>query len=95
MNFFNRVRCMIHKEFLSNVKDPKTRLIIIVPVIVQSLLFGYAATFNLERVPYALLDLSHSESANNFLAKLEGGGVFQRVKNLASTNEIAEARLCL
>ncbi len=91
MNFFNRVRCMIHKEFLSNVKDPKTRMIIIVPVIVQSLLFGYAATFNLERVPYALLDLSHSESADNFLAKLEGGGVFQRVKNLASTNEIAEA----
>lgn len=89
--FLLKVKCMIRKEFLSTVKDPRTKTILIVPVIMQSLLFGYAATFNLERVPYALLDLSRSETSNDFVAKLEGGNIFQRVRTLHSTNEIAEA----
>eukprot|EP01032_Pedospumella_encystans_P023223 gene23223-26290_t len=38
---------MCHKEFLAVVKDPKTRAILFVPALVQSLLFGYAATFAL------------------------------------------------
>ena len=82
---------IIRKEFLSTVKDPRTRAILIAPVIVQSMLFGHAATFNLEKVPYALLDLNRSETSTNFIAKLEGGGVFQRVKNLGNSNEIAAA----
>ena len=89
--FLLRIKMLIRKEFLSTVKDPRTRAILIAPVIVQSMLFGYAATFNLEKVPYALLDLNRSETSTNFIAKLEGGGVFQRVKNLGNSNEIAAA----
>ncbi len=89
--FLLRIKMLIRKEFLSTVKDPRTRAILIAPVIVQSMLFGHAATFNLEKVPYALLDLNRSETSTNFIAKLEGGGVFQRVKNLGNSNEIAAA----
>ncbi len=89
--FLLRIKMLIRKEFLSTVKDPRTRAILIAPVIVQSMLFGHAATFNLEKVPYALLDLSRSETSTNFIAKLKGGGVFQRVKNLGNSTEIAAA----
>ena len=73
------------------MKDPRTRAILIAPVIVQSILFGHAATFNLDNVPYALLDLSRSKISTEFVSKLEGGGIFQRVLTLSSTNEIAKA----
>ena len=89
-NFFLRVKWLIWKEFLSTVKDPRTRAILIAPVIVQSILFGHAATFNLDNVPYALLDLSRSKISTEFVSKLEGGGIFQRVLTLSSTNEIAQ-----
>lgn len=89
-NFFLRVKWLIWKEFLSTVKDPRTRAILIAPVIVQTMLFGHAATFNLDKVPYALLDLSHSRESTKFIAALEGGRIFQRVATLSSTNEIAQ-----
>lgn len=89
--FLSQIKFMVRKEFLSTLKDPRTRAILIVPVIMQSLLFGNAATFNLERVPYALLDLSRSETSTQFISKLEGGGIFQRVRTLSGTGEISEA----
>ncbi len=90
-NFFLHVKVLILKEFLSTAKDPRTRAILIAPVIVQTILFGHAATFNLENVPYALLDLNRSKISTEFVAKLEGGKVFRRVKTLSGTNEVASA----
>jgi len=46
-----RIANMCHKEFLAVVKDPKTRAILFVPALVQSMLFGYAATFDLADAP--------------------------------------------
>ena len=86
-----KIKWMIKKEMLSTLKDPATRAILIMPVLVQSILFGYAATFNLERVPYAVLDESHSKASTDFLAKLDGSGVFVRMRNLGSSGEIAES----
>lgn len=86
-----QVLFLIRKEFLSTVKDPRTKTILVVPVVMQSLLFGYAATFNLERVPYALLDLSRSAASTDFVAKLEGGGIFRRMRTLSGANEIPAA----
>ena len=49
-----RIANMCRKEFLAVVKDPKTRAILFVPALVQSVLFGYAATFDLTDAPYVL-----------------------------------------
>ena len=89
--FWWRIKWMCRKEMLSTLKDPSTRAILIVPVLIESVLFGYAATYNLERVPYACVDQSHSQASADFLAKLDGTRVFYRVDNLMNANEIAES----
>ena len=81
---------IIRKEFLSTIKDPKTKAILIAPVIVQSLIFGYVASYDLNNVPYALLDLSHSRESAKLIAKLDGNTAFERVRTLANSTEIAE-----
>ena len=50
-----RILFMIRKELLATLKDPKSRIILVFPAIVQSLLFGYVATYNLDEAPYAVL----------------------------------------
>ena len=42
----NRIAAVAGKEFVALLKDKGSRLILVVPVIVQSILFGYGATFN-------------------------------------------------
>lgn len=86
-----KILYLCQKEFLMTLKDPATRVILIVPVLVQSLLFGYAATYNLDRVPYAVLDLSRSRTSAEVLAKMDGSGVFQRVSNLSNAVDIGPA----
>lgn len=88
--FWRRVKFMIKKELLVTIKDPRTRTILLLPVIMQTMLFGYAATFNLDTVPYACLDQSRSKYSTELLAKVEGSGVFQRQRTLNSSSEIAD-----
>jgi ABC-2 type transport system permease protein len=89
LDFVRRVAHLCHKELLAILKDPSSRVILIVPALMQSLLFGYAATYDLSHVDYALLDQSRSGASTALIAKLDGTGVFQRAATLTSPNEIA------
>ena len=84
-----RLAALVRKELLVVLKDPANRLILVLPVLVQSLLFGYAATFDLKQVPYAVLDESRTVSSAALLARLDGTGVFRRVAVLDTPAGIA------
>lgn len=89
IDFFRRVANLCRKELLAILKDPSSRVILIVPALMQSLLFGYAATYDLSRVDYALLDQNHSGASVALVAKLDGTGVFRRAATLTSPDQIA------
>jgi ABC-2 type transport system permease protein len=87
----HRILILIRKELIAVLKDPRSRIVLVLPVVLQSLLFGYAATFDLDRVPYALLDADRSGASSDFMAQIDGSGVFHRVMNLSSASEIGDA----
>lgn len=89
IEFMRRQAHMCRKEFLAILKDPANRAILFVPALVQSLIFGYAATFDLTNVPYALLDQSRGPAAADLVARLDGTGVFHRVATLDNAAAIA------
>ncbi|MBB3119211.1 ABC transporter permease [Pseudoduganella violacea] len=86
-----RLAALCRKEFLAVLKDPASRAILIAPALVQSLLFGYAATYDLSHVPYVVLDASRSAASTELLAKLDGGGIFQRVASVETPQQIRQA----
>ena len=86
-----QIGALIRKELLAIIKEPASRAILLVPALMQSLLFGYGATYDLRYAPYAVLDQSHSAASTELLARLDGTGVFRRVTTLSSANQIAEA----
>lgn len=86
----HRILVLCRKELLAILKDPSSRIVLIMPVFIQSFLFGYAATYDLTNAPYAVLDQSRSAISTELIAKLESSGVFHRVANLSSEHEIAE-----
>lgn len=80
---------LIRKELLTLLKDPANRTLLFAPALVQTLLFGYGATFDLTHAPYAVLDLSRGASAREILARIDGTGVFERVATLTGSDQIA------
>src|SRR5919106_233591 len=77
-----RILALTRKELLAILKDPRSRFSLLVPPILQCLIFGYAATYDLNNVPYAMLDQDRSAASRHFLAQLDGSGVFRRVADL-------------
>lgn len=89
-DFLRLVGALIRKEMLAILKDPANRAILVMPIIVQSVIFGYAATFDLKDVPYALLDLSRSPTSQALVSRLDGSGQFERVATLTSPVQIRD-----
>ena len=85
-----RILALIRKEFLAVLKDPRSRFIIFLPPLLQCLIFGYAASFDLNTVAYAVLDQDHSAASVALLSRLDGSGVFERQANLARASDMTD-----
>lgn len=84
-----RILALIHKEFLALLKDPKSRMVLIVPPLLQLLVFGYAATFDLKQVNYAVYNEDRGAASRELLAAFAGASGFRQVAELRSDREIA------
>jgi ABC-2 type transport system permease protein len=84
-----RILALIRKEFLAVLKDPRSRFIIFLPPLLQCLIFGYAASFDLNTVAYAVLDQDHSAASVALLSRLDGSGAFERQANLGRASDMA------
>lgn len=74
---FARIRHMMIKEFLQLRRDKFARFRLLVPPLVQMLIYGYAATFEVYRVPTAVLDLDHSQESRELLSRFTSSGRFE------------------
>jgi len=95
---FFRIVALVRKELLAMLKDPRARAVLFVPPALQCLVFGYVVNYDLNRVSYAAFDRDRSAASYEFLASLDGSGVFQRVANLnrpADVNTMIDERRAL
>jgi ABC-2 type transport system permease protein len=86
---WQRILALVRKEFLALFKDPRSRVVLIVPPLVQLLVFGYAATFDLKQLPYAVYNEDRGIVSRDLLARFRGASTFREVADLHSESEIA------
>src|SRR5271166_2465691 len=83
-----RILGLTWKELLTVLKDPRGRFTLLVPPILQCLIYGYVATYDLNDVAYGVLDQDRSSASYELLARLDGTGVFRRAGNLERAADI-------
>ncbi len=86
---WRRVLALMKKEFLAILKDKKSRLVLIGPPLIQLLVFGYAATYDLNRVPFAVYNEDQGTGARDLLARLRLSPTFHEVARVTSDGQIA------
>jgi len=79
---------LVIKEFLALLKDRRSRTVIIVPPLVQLIVFGYAATFDLNDVPYAVFNEDRGSASRRLLARFEGSPAFVLKTRLTRHSQI-------
>ena len=87
--WWRRVVALMIKEFLALLKDKKGRMVLIVPPILQLMVFGYAATFDLDQVPYAVFNEDSGAASRELLHRVEGSSTFHLIGSLDNESQIA------
>ena len=85
---WRQVLALLIKELLTVLSDRKSRVVLIGPPLIQLMVFGYAATFDLNRVPIAIYNQDHSAASRDLVARFTGSPTFNVVANLRSGTSI-------
>ncbi len=88
--FLRNIFVLFRKETLMIVKDKRSRIILVVPILVQTILFGYVATYDLNRVEYALLDEDRTSASRDLARRFEAAPIFYKKMALNNSKEIAD-----
>ncbi len=84
-----RIYALVIKEFLALLKDKRSRMVLIGPPLIQLMVFGYAATYDLKNVPFAVYNEDRGSASRELLASFDGSHSFTRVAQLTRESEIA------
>jgi ABC-2 type transport system permease protein len=88
----SRIFHILVKEFIQLWRDKWGRFRLIVPPVVQLLLFGYAATFEVYHVSTAVLDLDRSQESRELVARFTSSDRL-RVVERAQTQKEADTAI--
>jgi ABC-2 type transport system permease protein len=85
-----RLKQMLIKEFIQVVRDKRTRFILIGPPIIQMLVFGYAANYEIRHVPTVVLDLDHSQESRELISRFTSSPYFDVQRELTDSRQLGD-----
>jgi len=85
---FERLQVMLIKEFLELRRDRWALFRLVVPLLIQVIVFGYAATFTVNNVATAVLDLDQSQASRSLVSHFPATGRFEIVDVAATERQI-------
>lgn len=86
-----RLWAIIRKEILAVLRDPRSRLILIAPPLIQLFLFGFASTMEVNNIRVGILDLDGGRWSREIVERLAGSPNVRQVLPLHSDAALREA----
>src|SRR5437868_2890956 len=71
-----RIRNIVRKEFRQAFREPRMRMMLILPPLIQLLIFGYAVNLDVDTARIAWMDQDHTPQSRELLSEFEGSGRF-------------------
>ena len=71
-----RIGNMVKKEFIQTFRDPRMRILLFAPPLVQMLVFGYAATLDVRNVTLSVLDQDNTQESRELVARFSASRYF-------------------
>ncbi|HXJ88433.1 MAG TPA: ABC transporter permease [Candidatus Binatia bacterium] len=85
-----RLKQMLVKEFIQVFRDKRTRVLLFAPPIVQMLIFGYAATYEVHHVATVVLDLDHSQESRELVSRFTSSPYFDVQHQLTNSRQVED-----
>ncbi len=88
---FGRIVQMLKKEFIQTFRDPRTRFVLFAPPIIQMMVFGYAATLEVNHVQFSVLDRDNTQESREFVSHLSASRYFDLQHYVTRKEELRDA----
>jgi len=88
---FRRTSAMARKELLHIIRDPRSLMAALTQPVMVLLLFGYALSLDVDRIPTMIYDADRSAVSQNLVQEFRGSRYFQVVDEVDSYKPIERA----
>lgn len=85
-----RLRAIIIKEIWALIRDPKTRIMLIAPPLLQLLVFSYSSTLEVKNVDIGVLNQSHGVHSSEIISQIAGSSNFRKIIRLQSRRDLRQ-----
>ncbi len=90
-HFLRRVAALSRKEVLHIIRDVRVVYMALGMPVLLLLLFGYAVSFDLDRLPIALIDYDQTPASRDYAAALSSSGAFAITETPPDTSQMEAA----
>ena len=87
---FTRLRAQFVKEILSILRDPRSRMVVFVPPILQLLVFAFAATLEVRNVDIAVYNQDAGRWSHELVQRLDSARFITHVRHVDSQRQLHE-----
>lgn len=87
---WERLGHMLVKEFIQILRDPRMKAVIFVTPVLQLIVFGYAVTTDITRIPTALADFDQTLETRELVRRFESSGYFRVVRRVSRADALGD-----
>jgi ABC-2 type transport system permease protein len=83
-----RLKSMLVKEFIQVLRDPRMRIFLFLPPLIQMIVFGYAANTDIRNISLATYDLDNTPESREMIEHFVSSGYFRIAHRAGNPQEI-------
>jgi ABC-2 type transport system permease protein len=85
---WERIRVILRKEFIQALREPRMRILLFVPPVLQLIVFGFAVNLDVDHARIAWMDMDRTPESRDLRARFEGSGRFDVVALPGNEDEV-------
>src|SRR5579872_1455320 len=87
---WERIRVILRKEFIQAFRDPRMRILLFLPPVIQLLVFGFAVNLDVDHVRIAWMDMDRTPLSRDLRDRFLGSGRFDIVALPQNESDVQE-----
>ncbi|MDD5669667.1 MAG: ABC transporter permease [Candidatus Omnitrophica bacterium] len=84
---WERIKTIIVKEFIQSFRDPKMRMVMFVTPVIQLLIFSFAVSTDVKKIPTAIYDLDNSKESRELIREFTSSNYFEPRRYISNDSE--------
>ncbi len=88
---WERIGVILRKEFIQVLREPRMRVLLFFPLIVQTIIFGFAVNLDVDHARIAWMDLDRTPASRDLRQRFEGSRRFDVVALPRTEEEVQQA----